>query len=100
MSATELHKEVAAARADRQARVERAQKFVASEPIRDAVRAAKLDPQKIERAIPFLSDAELARINAQAEKIERDLAAGALSNEHLTYIVIALAAAVVVLIAK
>jgi hypothetical protein len=43
---------------------------------------------------------ELAQLAQRAEEPGPEVAGGALSNEHLTYIVIALAAAVIVLIAK
>jgi hypothetical protein len=43
---------------------------------------------------------ELAQLALRAEEPGPEVAGGALSNEHLTYIVIALAAAVIVLIAK
>jgi hypothetical protein len=43
---------------------------------------------------------ELANLEQRAEEPGPDVAGGALSNLHLTYIVIALAAAVIVLIAK
>ncbi|MCP5117954.1 MAG: hypothetical protein GY953_44625 [bacterium] len=49
---------------------------------------------------PLLDDEELANLDARAEQPPDNLAGGALSNEHLTYIVIALAAAIIVLIAK
>jgi hypothetical protein len=47
-----------------------------------------------------LSDEEVAELEARAEEAGPEVAGGALSNLHLTYIVIALAAAVIVLIAK
>jgi hypothetical protein len=47
-----------------------------------------------------LSEAELAELAALDEQPADDVVGGALSNEHLTYIAIALAAAVIVLIAK
>ncbi len=47
-----------------------------------------------------LSQEEAAELSARAEEPGPDVAGGALSNLHLTYIVIALAAAVIVLIAK
>ena len=58
-----------------------------------------LDLDRITDAIPTLSDHELATLAEQIEELDEDVKAGALSNEHLTYIVIALAAAVIVLIA-
>ena len=48
----------------------------------------------------LLSEAELAELSQRAEAPGPEVVGGALSNEHLTYIVIAIAAAVIVLIAK
>ena len=53
---------------------------------------------KIEKAFPQLSDEELARLALQTDKIQNDLAAGALTNQQLTYMTIALATAVIILI--
>ena len=50
------------------------------------------------KAIATLSPDELARLSARTTEIQNDFAAGALTNEQLTYIVIALATAVIVLI--
>ena len=48
----------------------------------------------------LLSADELSELSARAEEPGPEVVGGSLSNEHLTYIVIALAAAVIVLIAK
>lgn len=48
----------------------------------------------------LLSETEVSELQARAEEPGPEVTGGALSNEHLTYIVIALAAAVIVLIAK
>jgi hypothetical protein len=53
----------------------------------------------VEKAVGFLSDEEVARLASQIQRLDRDITAGALSNQHLTYIVIALATAIIVLIA-
>lgn len=47
-----------------------------------------------------LTPEEEAELSARSEEPGDDVVGGALSNTHLTYIVIALAAAVIVLIAK
>ncbi|MGH9673139.1 MAG: hypothetical protein ACRD44_08155 [Bryobacteraceae bacterium] len=47
-----------------------------------------------------LTAAEVRDLAARSEKAGPEVAGGALSNEHLTYALIALAAAVIVLIAK
>ncbi|RPJ59342.1 MAG: hypothetical protein EHM23_14420 [Acidobacteria bacterium] len=55
-------------------------------------------PKKIMQAAAVLSDDELARLAEKALRIEADFAAGALSNQELTYIVIALGTAVLILV--
>jgi len=54
--------------------------------------------ERIEEAVPILSDHELAALADQIGELDREVKAGVLTNEQLTYIVIALATAVIVLI--
>jgi hypothetical protein len=94
----DLHRAIvtaAEARQDNQAKVQR---FFSTEPAKKALRNAKVDLVQIEKAIPHLSDQELARLANQTEKIQKDFAAGALTNEQITYIIIALATAVIILV--
>lgn len=56
-------------------------------------------PARSESPQPF-SEEEIAAMAAEEEEPGPEVAGGALSNLHLTYVVIALAAAVIVLIAK
>lgn len=63
-----------------------------------ALKNGKVDYAKVEKAVPALSDQEVAQLAARTNKIQSDFAAGALTNEQLTYIVIALATAVVVIL--
>jgi hypothetical protein len=93
----DLHRQLLSTQAQRQATESEIARFLRSEASRSIPGGYA---RKIEKAVPFLNDDEAARLAFQVRQIERDVAAGALSNEHLTYIVIALAAAVVVLIAK
>lgn len=88
---------VNAARA-RQNDLDRVRGFFSSEPAVTILRRAHMDPVKIERAIPQLDDQELARLASRTGRIQKDLSAGALTNQQLTYIIIALATAVIVLI--
>jgi hypothetical protein len=64
-----------------------------------AVEVASTDQSEISSA-RLLDEKELADLAARAEDPDKEIIGGALSNEHLTYIVIALAAAVIVLVAK
>ncbi len=94
----ELHQAILGASQARLHRIATLEKLFASETARKAFKQAKLDAEKIERAVPLLGDEELARLASQAEKIQNDFAAGALSNQEITYIIIALATAVLILI--
>lgn len=95
---TELHRDAAAATQTRQENLARVEKFFTSESVQAALRTAHLDGNQVTKALPLLSDEELARLTAQTDKLQSEFAAGALTNQELTYIVIALGTAVVILV--
>jgi hypothetical protein len=72
--------------------------FFSCEPVADVLKSARIDPVRIGRAVSQLDDDELARLASRTGQIQKDLTAGALTNQQLTYIVIALATAVIILI--
>ena len=72
--------------------------FFSSDASRQALHKAGIGEQKVSHAVALLSNDELARLSAETAKAQNDFRAGALSNEHLTYIVIALATAVIILV--
>ncbi|MGH9433946.1 MAG: hypothetical protein ACRD3T_20650 [Terriglobia bacterium] len=82
----------------RQQNLETVQKFLASPEAQKALKKGKVDYTKVEKAIPTLNDQELAQLAARARTAQNNFAAGALTNEQLTYIVIAIATAVVVIL--
>lgn len=96
---SDLHQALLSASQTRQENLKNVETFLSSPPVKDALKKARIDSAKVKRVIPLISNEELARLAAQTQKAQKDLAMGALSNQELTYIVIALAAAVVVLIA-
>jgi hypothetical protein len=57
-----------------------------------------MDGNQVMKAVPMLSDDELVQLSSRIDSAQTDFAAGALDNEHITYIIIALAAAVIVLV--
>ena len=57
-----------------------------------------VNASKVEKAIPLLNDEELSRLASQCRQVDSDISAGALSNQQITYILIALATAVIVII--
>jgi hypothetical protein len=95
---TELHRDAAATTASRQADLEKVGRFFSSEAAKKALRSVKLDGDQVKAALPLLGDEELARLASRAERAQADFAAGALSNQEITYILIALATAVIILV--
>lgn len=98
VSSADLSRAVASAAGSRHQQVKQIEQFLSSDTARKALNRVHLDPAQVQRAVPFLSDAELARLSARSAKAQSDFAAGALTNEQLTYIIIALATAVIVII--
>ena len=72
--------------------------FFSSDVARKALTLANLDSDRVQKAVSTLSANELAKLAAQTRQIQSDLAAGALTNQQITYVLIALATAVVVLV--
>lgn len=98
LNAGDLHKSLVDARNHRQENLTRVENFLDSETGKNAMETAHLNPVEVKKAVSTLNDEELARLASQTQVPQSDLAAGALTNLQLTYIVIALAAAVLVLV--
>lgn len=99
VSRAELEQAVLSASRTRSENLKKVEKFFSSSAADRALKSAHLDPVQIKKAIPSLSDQELARLASRADKAQEDFAGGALTNQQITYIIIALATAVIVLIA-
>ena len=100
VSSADLREELEGATEVRRNHLKQVGDFFGSAPVREAMKNLPTDTTKVEQAVASLSDEELARLAQRTQRIQEDFAAGALSNLHLTYIVIALAAAVLVLVLK
>ena len=98
VSASELRQAIEAAAQTRQKNLNDVRSFFSNEPVQSALKAGKIDYKKVEKAVATLSPEELARLSAKTNQLQQDFAAGALSNQELTYIVIALATAVLVIL--
>jgi tRNA A37 threonylcarbamoyladenosine modification protein TsaB len=98
VSVQELRQAAQSAAQKRQAQVAQVERFFSSELARRAFRKAHLSPVEIRKAVPALSDRELARLSAETQKVQSDFAAGSLSNQQITYILIAMGTALLVTI--
>ena len=98
VSTQNLQQEILKVSEYRQANLAKVQGFFSSPSAEKALRNSKIDINKVKNSIPQLSDEELARLAVQTDRIQKDVAGGALTNQQITYIIIALATAVVILI--
>lgn len=98
VSAADLHRDILAAAQAREGNQDKVLKFFSSDQAKKALQSANLPYERVQKAVSQLSDEELARLAARTEKARKDFAAGNLTNQQITYIIIALATAVIILI--
>jgi hypothetical protein len=96
--ASQIRERLRMAAEGRQEQIRQVERVFRHDAVEKALRSAKMDAGQVVEAASLLNSEDLARLAARSAQIERDLAAGAFSNQMLTYIVIALATAVLVLI--
>ncbi len=73
-------------------------KFMSSPTAEKAMRDAKIDPVQVQKAIPTLSDHELADLSARASDTQQKFSAGVLSTNMLTLIIVLVAVIIIVAI--
>ena len=88
VSTQDLHKDVQKAAQTRQADEAAVRQLFSSDVGQKALKSARLDYQKVEKAIGQLSDEELAKLAERSRKVEKDFAAGKLSDRDLIIIVV------------
>jgi hypothetical protein len=98
VSTADLQNDVAAAAAARKADQAKVEAFLSTPSARAEMKKVGLNYRVVQRAIPQLSQDELASLAGRVDKAQKEFAAGALTNQQLTYIIIALATAVVVIL--
>jgi hypothetical protein len=98
VSASELHGRLTGATQTRQDNVSKIRNFLTAEPVQQTLHTAGMDAHQLELAVPLLSDEELGRLAALSAKAQADFKGGSLSRTELTYIIIALATALIVLL--
>ncbi len=98
VSPSEMHQAITGASEIRQKNLDDVRSFFATKQARAALKAGKVDYQKVEQAVATLSPEEIAQLAAKTNQVQKDFAGGVLTNQQLTYIVIALGTAVLVLL--
>jgi len=98
VSAADLHQALVDSASTRQTNVETVQQFFKSDVVQRTLSHQFVNAAKVEKAIPLLNDEELSRLASQCRQVESDISAGSLTNQQITYILIALATAVIILV--
>jgi len=98
IQSSELRDALSRAALTRQKNLDQIESFFHSKPVRNALSKASIDSSQVLKATAALSADELAKLSSRTQQIQADFAAGSLTNQQLTYIVIALATAVLVIL--
>ena len=93
-----LQQQVESSSAARQKNVDTLSKFMSTPTAEKAMRDAKIDPVQVQKAIPTLSDNELANLSSRATDAQQKFSAGALTNNMLTLIIVLIAVIIIVAI--
>jgi len=100
VSPAELQQATASAARTRQQNIARVEKFLSSRQAEKALKSAHLDPVQVKKAVPALSNQELARLASRADKTQNDFAAGSLTHGQITLIILATALVAIILAVK
>jgi hypothetical protein len=90
VSPADLRRELRDVSAARQRDIAKLEKVLLSPDGTKALASFKMDAGKVQKALPLLGNQELARLAAQADRLQADFAAGGLSltTQQVTYIII------------
>jgi hypothetical protein len=98
VSSQTLQQNLETSSATRQANVQTLTKFMSTPTAEKAMRDAKIDPVQVQKAIPTLSDHELADLSARASDTQQKFSAGVLGTSMLTLIIVLIAIIIIVAI--
>jgi hypothetical protein len=99
VSQSELQKQVLVASDERQKNLAIAMRFLSSPTAQKAMTIVHTDANQVKIGVSRLSDQELARLAARAQKADADFAAGSLSDRDLLIILVAVLVVVVIILA-
>lgn len=98
VTASELRDAVKQSASVRTKNLEQVRAFFADPQVKKILAVAHIDSERVQKAVSALDAGELSKLASRTAQIQSDFAAGALNNQELTYVIIALSAAVLVLI--
>jgi hypothetical protein len=98
VSSKALQQRVESSSAARQKNVDTLKQFMSTTAAEKAMRDAKIDPVQVQKAIPTLSDNELANLSSRATDAQQKFSAGVLGSSMLTLIIVLIAIIIIVAI--
>jgi hypothetical protein len=96
---SDLQKDIAASSSTRQKNLAQVEGFLSSSEAQQAMKSARMNSQQVKNAVPQLNDDELARLSARSEKVQKDFAAGKITDHDLLIILVAVVALVLIIVA-
>ena len=99
VTSADMRKAVVDASMARQQNLDTVKKFVSSEKARHALESARMNPEQVRNSVASLSDAELAQLASRANTAQADFAAGRLSDRDLIFILVGIAALILIIVA-
>jgi len=99
VSPTDLQEAAVDASQTRQKNLDTLNGFLASDKAKEALESANIDPQQVKKAVAGLSDEELAKLAARAQKAQSDFAAGSIGDRDLLIILVCIAALILIIVA-
>jgi Flp pilus assembly protein TadB len=99
VSPSDIHKELVNAAQTRRENLQKVKGLFSSDETRKAMEAAQINPERVDTAISTLSDEELARLAARADNLDKDFAAGRISDRDLLIILVGIAALILIIVA-
>jgi hypothetical protein len=94
----ELNKQAVRPAETRQANEDAVRHLLSSDAGQKALKSAKVDYQRVDKAMGQLSDEELAKLADRSRQAENDFAAGLISAKTLAYIILATVVIVVIIV--
>jgi hypothetical protein len=99
VSLSDLNQDAARPAQTRLSNEQAVRSLLSSEPGQKALKSAKLDYQKVDKAVGQLNDEDLAKLAERSRQAQRDFAAGRISDRDLLWIILIALAIIVLAIA-
>lgn len=99
VSSADLRKDLQEASAAREKGLAQLDHFFSSEQGQKALETAHVSYEQVQKGVRSLDDGELARLSSRAQQAQNDFAAGTISNRDLIWILVGIAALILIIVA-